>query len=77
MAVLLSFLCPGLGHIYLGKPMQAALFFVLTLVGYCAMIVPGVAVHLFTIIDASREATRQKKRDMRQQADLLAAAMRK
>lgn len=77
MAVLLSFLCPGLGHIYLGKPMQAALFFVLTVIGYFALIVPGIAVHLFTIIDANREATRQKQKDMRQQAELLAAAMRK
>lgn len=75
MAVLLSFLCPGLGHLYNGRPVQGLLFFVLAVVGYMAFIVPGVLVHLFVLVDSARDGRRQRdERDVRQ-AELLADAL--
>ena len=75
MAVLLSFLCPGLGHLYLGRLFQGLLFFVLTIAGYIAFVVPGLLIHLFVLVDANREANRQKKSEMVMQARMMAEAV--
>lgn len=56
MAGIASFFCPGLGHLIHGRPFQAILWFLLVLIGYFALIVPGIILHLLCILDASRLA---------------------
>jgi len=54
MAGLCAFIFPGLGHLILGKPLQALLWFVLIVGGYFMMIVPGIVLHIISIMDAAR-----------------------
>lgn len=54
MAGLCAFLCPGLGHLILGKPLQALLWFVLIVGGYFLLIFPGIILHVISIMDAAR-----------------------
>jgi hypothetical protein len=54
MAGLCAFICPGLGHLILGKPFQALIWFVLIVVGYFMFIVPGIILHIISIVDAAR-----------------------
>ena len=77
MAILLSFICPGLGHLYVGRPVQGVLFFVLTVVGYACFVVPGICLHLFTMWDANRASARRDDQRMQRQAELMAKAMRR
>jgi hypothetical protein len=49
---LLSFLVPGLGQITKGEVMKGFMAFTFTIIGYVACIVPGVAVHFWSIFDA-------------------------
>lgn len=60
MAGLCAFLFPGLGHLILGKPFQALIWCVLIFVGYFAFIVPGLVLHLFSIVDAARADRKDK-----------------
>lgn len=53
VAGLLSFLIPGAGQIYKGKPIVGVLWFVCALVGYAAFIAPGVIIHFMCIIAAT------------------------
>jgi hypothetical protein len=48
----LSVFIPGLGQIYKGQIGKGILLLLLTIFGYMLLIVPGLALHLFTIIDA-------------------------
>lgn len=50
---MLSFLIPGAGQIYKGKPIVGVLWFVCALVGYAAFIAPGVIIHFMCIIAAT------------------------
>jgi TM2 domain-containing membrane protein YozV len=77
MAILLSLICPGLGHLYTGRMIQGLLLFVLTVAGYFCFIVPGIIIHLFVIVDAARDSNRKKGRDMQTQANMLADAINK
>jgi hypothetical protein len=49
-----AFVFPGLGHLVSGKPVQALVWFVLIVAGYAAFIVPGILLHLVSIVDAVR-----------------------
>jgi TM2 domain-containing membrane protein YozV len=69
MAGLCAFLFPGLGHLILGKPFQALLWCVGIFVGYLCLIVPGIILHIISIVDAA-------KQDRKQQAETMARAMR-
>jgi hypothetical protein len=53
-----AFIFPGLGHLLAGKPFQAMFWFVLIVVGYLCFVVPGVLLHLVSIIDAVRAERR-------------------
>ena len=75
MAILLSFICPGLGHLYTGRAIQGLMFFTLTVIGYMCFVVPGIALHLFVLLDSARDSNRVKNRDMQRQADLFADAL--
>jgi TM2 domain-containing membrane protein YozV len=54
MAGLCAFICPGLGHLIIGKPFQSLIWFLLIVVGYFMFIVPGIILHLISILDAAR-----------------------
>lgn len=53
VAGLLSFLIPGAGQIYKGKPIAGMLWFVLTLIGYAAFIIPGIFLHVMCVVMAT------------------------
>lgn len=75
MAILLTLICPGLGHLYNGRPVQGLFFFVITIIGYFPLVIPGILIHLFLLWDVQRDGERKElKRDQRQ-AELLAEAM--
>ena len=49
---LFSLLVPGGGHIYMGKPVKGFLWLLFTAVGYSLYILPGMFLHLISIIFA-------------------------
>lgn len=58
IAGLASFIFPGLGHVMCGRPLQGLFWFVVVIVGYLMLIVPGIILHVACIMDATREANR-------------------
>jgi len=66
MAGLCAFICPGLGHLVVGKPFQALLWFVLIVTGYIMFIVPGIILHIISIVDAARAGRREQIATMSQ-----------
>lgn len=58
MAALISLFVPGLGHLIIGKPFQAILFFVVVIIGYICLVIPGIILHLICIVDAARAEKR-------------------
>lgn len=53
VAALLSLLVPGLGQLYKGQPFNGLAWFVVTLIGYVALIVPGLVLHVFCVLGAA------------------------
>jgi TM2 domain-containing membrane protein YozV len=51
-AAVLSFFFPGLGQLYKGRIGLGFLLFCGTVLGYFMLIVPGVILHIYTIVDA-------------------------
>lgn len=52
VAMVLSFLIPGLGQLYRQRLLKAFGFFIAAIIGYCFFILPGIFIHLLNIIDA-------------------------
>jgi TM2 domain-containing membrane protein YozV len=65
MAGLCAFLFPGLGHLILGKPGQAALWFVAITLGYLLLIAPGLLMHVLSIVDAAKTERAEKLESLR------------
>lgn len=55
VAGILSLFVPGLGQLYKGKVGEGILWFLFTVIGYGACIVPGIVVHVFCILNAFKE----------------------
>lgn len=53
IAALLSFLIPGAGQMYKGQVGNGLVWFAVVVIGYFALIVPGLILHLFCIIGAA------------------------
>jgi len=53
LAAVLSFLVPGLGQLYKGQFLNGIVWFFLVGVGYLALILPGMLLHLFCIVGAA------------------------
>lgn len=53
VACLLSFLIPGLGQLYKGHVFSGLFWFLIVLVGYLMLIVPGMVLHLLCMIGAT------------------------
>ena len=56
IAAVLSFLIPGLGQLYTGRLLAAALWFVGTALAYWAVLVPGFIAHALCIWSAYQGA---------------------
>ncbi len=52
LAALLSFIIPGVGSMYEGHVGKGFMFLIGAIFGYIAFIIPGVIVHLFSIVSA-------------------------
>jgi len=57
LAAVLSVFVPGAGHLYAGRFVAAALWFMVVGLGY-ALILPGLILHLFNIVSAASAANR-------------------
>ena len=57
MAAMLGVLVPGAGHLYAGRVGAAILWFLVVGMGY-ALIIPGLVLHLFSIVSAASAARR-------------------
>lgn len=47
-----STICPGLGQIYKGQPLNGLVWFVVVVIGYVPLIVPGLMLHILCVIGA-------------------------
>lgn len=56
IAAVLSVLLPGLGHVYAGRLMAGAAWFLATTFAYWAILVPGFLLHALSIWSAYRAA---------------------
>ena len=54
IAMVLSFLWPGLGQIYRGRLIRGLVWMVAVAIGYVCFIVPGMVLHLLCIIFAGK-----------------------
>jgi TM2 domain-containing membrane protein YozV len=52
VAILLSFIFPGLGQIYKGQVVNGIVWMIVVILGYALLIVPGLVLHLCCIIGA-------------------------
>jgi len=52
VAFLLSFFIPGLGQLYQGRLIAAAIWFFVVLVGYIPFVIPGMILHLLCAVSA-------------------------
>jgi TM2 domain-containing membrane protein YozV len=52
LAAVLSFFVPGLGQLYKGQILNGIVWFFVVGVGYLALILPGLVLHLFCILGA-------------------------
>jgi TM2 domain-containing membrane protein YozV len=52
VAAILSLLIPGLGQLYKGQILNGVVWFVFVAIGYAALIVPGVILHICCILGA-------------------------
>lgn len=53
VAALLSFLIPGAGQMYKGTVGEGILWFIVTIIGYIFLIIPGLVLHLICILTAA------------------------
>ncbi len=53
VAIILSLILPGLGQLYKGQVINGIVWFIATVIGYAAMIVPGLVLHLLCICGAA------------------------
>jgi hypothetical protein len=49
IAAVLSVFIPGLGHVYAGRLLAGAVWFVATSFGYWAILVPGLVIHALCV----------------------------
>lgn len=56
-AAVLSFFIPGLGQLYKGQIGSAFFGFTVTMIGYFCLVIPGICMHIYTVIDALKSKT--------------------
>lgn len=55
VAAIISLIIPGLGHMCKGETRKGLNLMVGTFLGYMFFVIPGIVMHIYTIIDASKE----------------------
>ena len=55
VAALLSFFLPGVGQMYKGEVGLGVAFLLGTIMGYVACVIPGIILHIFSIINAAQK----------------------
>lgn len=58
IAAVLSFLIPGLGHLYKGRIIGGLLWLGLVPPGYAAFVIPGLVLHFFCILRSATVSSR-------------------
>lgn len=58
IAAVLAVLVPGLGHVYAGRLLMGAIWFLAISFGYWAILVPGLLLHAISVWTAYRSAER-------------------
>lgn len=53
-AAILSLLIPGLGQAVKGSMLMGLIWFLMVVIGYCALIVPGLILHFLCVVRAAR-----------------------
>lgn len=71
-AALLSAFIPGAGHVYAGRVVAAVLWFLVVSMGY-VLILPGLILHMFSIVSAAASAHQLNASQASQPPMLLAA----
>lgn len=74
MAAVLSFFIPGLGQIYKGSIGKGLLLLVVTVIGYALLILPGLVIHLLTVVDAYSGRSAAERRAQEQHVIVTRAA---
>ncbi len=54
VGAILNLFLPGLGHLVQGRIVGAIIFFVGTIFGYAAFVLPGLGMHVLSVISAAR-----------------------
>lgn len=54
VAALLSFFMPGVGQMYKGEVGVGIAFLIGTVIGYLSCVIPGLVLHIFSIINAAK-----------------------
>ena len=62
MATLINIFVPGLGQIVQGRFIIGCGLLLMTLVGYFLFIVPGIIMHIITIVDSAQYETQQRNK---------------
>mgnify|MGYP001373206528 FL=1 len=52
LAALLSLVVPGIGSMYEGHIGKGFMFLIGAIIGYVALVIPGIIIHLFSIVSA-------------------------
>ena len=73
MATIVNLFIPGLGQLMQGRLLMGLMLFTLTIIGYLLFILPGLFIHLLTLVDSAQFEAQQKKREHRE----MMAAMRR
>ena len=60
LAGILSFLMPGLGQVYCGRTGRGVVFFIGYVVGIVCLVLPGIAILVWAIVDAVKLAKNSK-----------------
>ena len=68
MAGFFALICPGLGHLIIGKPFHAALVFLMIIAFYKAHILLGIVFHVASVVNAVNES---RKADAKALADAI------
>lgn len=58
LAAFISFLLPGTGQMYGRKIGQGIIWLIVTILGYCIWVVPGVVLHICCIVNAYKTIQR-------------------
>lgn len=54
LAAIVNIFMPGVGQLIQGRVMAGIFFVLCTAIGYFLLVIPGIIVHIWTIVDAAK-----------------------